>query len=86
MTQAASRNHWDRPTAGSDDRGEHQADFIAYASRGMFVDDGAAKVRFFPVHHLAGLNHCVCQVDTLVHRHSLKENRHGEGRNLSFGN
>ena len=83
MAEAAARDHRHIGAAGRDDRRQHQRDIVADAAGRMLVGDRAGQVR--PVEHVAGIAHGERQRHRLVAAHAVEEDRHGERRDLAFG-
>ena len=85
MPEAAARDHRHVGAAGGEHRRQHQRNVVADAAGRVLVENRARQVVFAPIEACARAGHGAGQRHALLERHAAKEDRHGEGRGLAFG-
>ena len=85
MAEAAARDHRHVRAAGGEHRRQHQRDVVADAAGRVLVENRARQVVFAPIEACARACHGAGQRHALLERHAAKEDRHGEGGGLAFG-
>ena len=82
MAQAAPRNHRHVGAAGSEQGRQQQADAIADATGGVFVEHRPGQV--VPAQDLAGVAQGQGELAALIDGHAAPGQGHGEGTDLAF--